>query len=133
MKKLYYLIVPLFLISLSACLDSPPAEGPIEATGEFEALLKNVETGAPLEDFPVTIFLKVSGFNQPTTFGRFETDESGWITSEIFSFNEDMISLIIIEYEVNGEIRSAEQETELRLRYNPPVNSVSLEFELDLS
>ncbi|TVQ04792.1 MAG: hypothetical protein EA359_05220 [Balneolaceae bacterium] len=133
MKKLYFLIVPLLVLSLSACLESTPAEGPAEAKGEFEALLLDAETGIPLENFSVTVYLRVSGFTQPTVFGQFESDDSGWISSSIFSFTEDIITGIIIEYEVSGEIRSAERETELRLRYNEPMNSVSFEMELDIS
>lgn len=133
MKKIFYLIIPLLFLSVTACLDSAPAEGPVEATGEFEILILDAETGEALENFPVVLYLGVSGFSQPTTFGQFETDASGYISSSIFSFSEDLITRFIVEYEVNGETRSAEREAELRLRYNPPANSVSLMIELDLS
>jgi hypothetical protein len=133
MNKTYLLILPLLLLLFSACLDSAPSEGPAEATGEFEARLLDAETGEPLENFSCILYLRVSGFPNPTTFGQFETDASGWVSSDIFSLNEDIVTGIIVEYEVNGEIRSAEREMELRLRYNPPINSISIEFELDIS
>lgn len=132
MKFHLFLIIPLVLL-LTACLDSTPAEGPVEATAEFDLLLRDDVTEEPLENFTVTVFLKVSGFSVPTAFGEFETDNSGLISSEIYSFTEDIISGIIIQYTINDETRTAEKETDLRLRFSPPPNSVSLVFDLNVS
>lgn len=131
-KKIFLLPI-LFFFLTTACLDEQEAQVPDEAAGEIEIILSDAASGQPLGDFEFFILLEITGFSQPATINQpFETDASGFMATPIYSLTEDHITGIIVEYDVNGETRSAEQDVDLELRFEEPFNSVSVEFELNV-
>lgn len=131
MKKILFTVLPIALLLFTACLDEQESQVADEATAEIEATFEDAATGEVLADFDFFMMLEISGFSQPANFGEFTTDASGFFSSPVFSLTEDLITGVIVEYEVNGEIRSVEKEVELQLSFQDPINSVSLEFEID--
>jgi hypothetical protein len=133
MKKTIYLLIPTLLLLFTACLDNGGSEGAQDAVAEIDVTLYDEATGSPLSNFEVLLLFEVQGVAQPVTFQEFETDEAGFFSSEIFSLTQDRITKAIIEYEVGTEVRSAEKEIDLQLRFEQPYNSASIEMQLDVS
>lgn len=134
MKKTLVTVFSLFLILFtSSCLDSGDSQSSQDAVAEIDLTLIDQETGGPLANFDVFILFEVEGFNQPAGFDEFTSDESGNISTQIFSLTSDRITKIILEYEVGDEARSAEKEIDLLLTFEEPYNSISINVELDVS
>jgi hypothetical protein len=133
MKRFILLLIPAILLLFSSCLDEQQQEQQQDATAEIEATFSDADTGEPLSNFQVLLIIEVDRFEQSIDIDLFETDVSGFIATPIFSQEEDTITNIMFEYEVAGEIRSVDEDVELQLRYNEPFDSVSLDFEVDVS
>jgi hypothetical protein len=133
MKKFLLLLITTIALLFTACLDEQEAEQQEDAVAEIEATFSDAATGEPLSNFDVFLIIEVEEFDQPVDIAPFETDATGFLSTPIFGPSEDTITTIIFEYEVAGEIRSVqEDDVDLQLRFQEPVNSVSLDFEVDL-
>jgi hypothetical protein len=133
MKKITLLLIPALLLFLSSCLDEQELDPVQNALAEIEATFTDADTGAPLSDYEFFMIIEIEEFSQPVDIGLLATDASGFAAIPIEGPSEDTITKIIFEYEVGPEIRTIEEEVNLQLRFEEPINSVSLEFEVDVS
>ena len=133
MKKAFLLITSLFLLTLTSCLDEQETQQAMESSAEIEVTFINEETEEPVPNLTVLMFVEADAFTGAAGIGEFDTDEFGYFSTPIFGFAEDTITRIIFEYSVGSEVRSVDEEVNLALSFEEPVNSVSLELEIDMS
>ncbi len=122
--------ISLLLIFLTGCLDSSTNQETNFAGGIIEATFLDTETGDPVPNQQFDLLIEAEGFDESTLIGTVETDENGFVETEVVGQTAGTITRVIFEYKEQDETLSVSEDVTLELQFEEPFNTVSLEFEI---
>jgi len=131
MKKLF---IPLLFtgLLLAGCLDDTSDPG-IEEIAEATVIAEftYAETGDPVSEEVFVFSVETENTATPILLGEEPTDVNGVIETGVASETQEVITRIIFTYEdENLDVLSVEEDVNLELRFEEPLDSVELEFEI---
>lgn len=68
--------------------------------------------------------------DESTLIGTVETDENGFVETQVVGQTEGTITRVIFEYLEQDETLSVSEDVTLELHFEEPIITVSLEFEI---
>jgi len=133
MKNLFLpLLITLFLVS--GCLDesAPPeqnfAVGIIQA--EFIEITE-AESPQPIANTEMDLFVNIEGETEDIFAAPVMTDENGFIETDLQGGDEFTITNVIFVFNLNGEVKTVEEQVSLQLSFDEPYEEVSLVIEVE--
>lgn len=129
-KKISVLIFSSIL--MAGCLGDSNSPNTF-AIGSVDAEFREIESGDPVTGQTFNVQVEPQDSEEVFDFGDQVTDEDGFLRTDIYGQMETTVNKITYRYVLNGDTVSVSEDIELNIKFEEPLETVSLEFDIEIN